>query len=69
MNDGVEGGESNPSPRHSGYSPTERSDHLFRRYENASLSYTGIESHPDLDRVGGYDTVVTLERITDVADG
>lgn len=30
----------------------------FRRYENASLSYTGINSHPDLNRVGGYDTVV-----------
>ena len=30
----------------------------FRRYENASLSYTGIDSHPDLDRTGGYDTVV-----------
>jgi len=41
----------------------------FRRYENASLSYTGIESHPDLDRVGGYDTVVTFERIADVVDG
>ncbi len=32
----------------------------FRRYENASLSYTGIDSHPDLDRVGGYDTVVAV---------
>lgn len=30
----------------------------FRRYENASLSYTGIDSHPYQDRVGGYDTVV-----------
>ena len=30
----------------------------FRRYENASLSYTGIDSHPDQDRVGGYDTVI-----------
>ncbi|MFO1015010.1 MAG: hypothetical protein U1E50_14730 [Caulobacteraceae bacterium] len=33
----------------------------FRRYENASLSYTGIDSHPDLNRVGGYDTVVAKE--------
>ncbi|WP_137803349.1 GIY-YIG nuclease family protein [Caulobacter sp. 3R27C2-B] len=32
----------------------------FRRYENASLSYTGIDSHPDLDRMGGYDTVVAV---------
>lgn len=32
----------------------------FRRYENASLSYTGIDSHPDLDRMGGYDTVVEV---------
>lgn len=30
----------------------------FRRYENASLAYTGIDSHPDLTKVGGYDTVV-----------
>lgn len=41
----------------------------FRRYENASLGYTGIDSHPDLVRAGGYVTVVTLERITDIADG
>lgn len=33
----------------------------FRRYENASLSYTGIDSHPDLSQVGGYDTVVARE--------
>jgi hypothetical protein len=33
----------------------------FRRYENASLSYTGIDSHPDLSRVGGYDTVVARQ--------
>jgi hypothetical protein len=29
----------------------------FRRYENASLSYTGIDSHPNLTQVGGWDTV------------
>lgn len=34
----------------------------FRRYENASLSYTGIDSHPDLRQVGGYDTVVAREQ-------
>lgn len=32
----------------------------FRRYEDASLRYTGIASHADLSRVGGYDTVVAL---------
>ena len=30
----------------------------FRRYENASLRYTGIDSHEGLTHVGGYDTVV-----------
>lgn len=34
----------------------------FRRYEDASLSYTGIESHAGLRRVGLYDTVVAVER-------
>jgi hypothetical protein len=34
----------------------------FRRYEDASLSYTGIESHPGLRRYGLYDTVVALDR-------
>jgi hypothetical protein len=29
----------------------------FRRYEDASLSYTGIESHVGLSRIGLYDTV------------
>lgn len=33
----------------------------FRRYEDASLSYTGIESHPGLRRYGLYDTVVAIE--------
>jgi hypothetical protein len=33
----------------------------FRRYEDASLSYTGIGSHPGLRRYGLYDTVVALE--------
>ncbi|MCX5650246.1 MAG: DEAD/DEAH box helicase family protein, partial [Planctomycetota bacterium] len=30
----------------------------FRRYEDASLSYTGIPSHEGLTMVGGWDTVV-----------
>jgi hypothetical protein len=33
----------------------------FRRYEDASLRYTGIDSHDDLTHVGGYDTVVAKE--------
>lgn len=33
----------------------------FRRYEDASLSYTGIRSHTSLGEVGLYDTVITLE--------
>ena len=33
----------------------------FRRYEDASLLYTGIESHPDLRHYGLYDTVVARE--------
>jgi len=33
----------------------------FRRYEDASLRYTGIDSHPGLAQVGLYDTVVALE--------
>jgi len=30
----------------------------FRRYEDASLAYSGIDSHPGLTRYGLYDTVV-----------
>lgn len=33
----------------------------FRRYEDASLAYTGIESHDGLTRYGLYDTVVARE--------
>lgn len=33
----------------------------FRRYEDASLSYTGVESHDGLRRYGLYDTVVAVE--------
>ncbi len=33
----------------------------FRRYEDASLRYTGIESHEGLRHIGLYDTVVARE--------
>ena len=33
----------------------------FRRYEDASLRYTGIESHEGLTHYGGWDTVVARE--------
>lgn len=36
----------------------------FRRYEDASLQYTGIHSHKGLRRYGGYDTVISAEGIT-----
>ena len=35
----------------------------FRRYEDASLRYTGIESHEGLGHYGLYDTVVARERL------
>jgi len=34
----------------------------FRRYEDSSLSYTGIDSHPGLSHYGLYDTVIAKER-------
>ncbi|MDN6425505.1 MAG: restriction endonuclease, partial [Bifidobacterium crudilactis] len=39
----------------------------FRRYEDASLSYTGIDSHEGLRHYGLYDTVVAAEPDIDVA--
>src|SRR5690606_22654559 len=33
----------------------------FRRYEDASLRYTGLESHEGLTHIGLYDTVVAKE--------
>jgi hypothetical protein len=33
----------------------------FRRYEDASLRYTGIDSHEGLTHYGLYDTVVERE--------
>lgn len=41
----------------------------FRRYEDASLSYTGIRTHKDLRTVGLYDTVITLETEDEEKDG
>lgn len=35
----------------------------FRRYEDASLSYTGIDSHEGLTHFGLYDTVVVREEV------
>lgn len=40
---------------------TEQAVFAFRRYEDASLAYTGIDSHPDLTHYGLYDTVVARE--------
>ena len=34
----------------------------FRRYEDSSLSYTGINSHPRLRHYGLYDTVVAIDQ-------
>lgn len=34
----------------------------FRRYEDSSLSYTGIESHKGLRHYGLYDTVVAIDQ-------
>lgn len=44
---------------------TEQMNHAvfaFRRYEDASLSYTGLASHPNLSHYGLYDTVVVREQ-------
>lgn len=41
----------------------------FRRYEDASLSYTGIDSHDDLHHIGLYDTVVAREDAEAYASG
>jgi hypothetical protein len=34
---------------------------FFRRYEDASLRYTGLKSHPGLTHYGLYDTVMARE--------
>jgi hypothetical protein len=33
----------------------------FRRYEDSSLSYTGIDSHPKLRKIGLFDTVIAKD--------
>ena len=33
----------------------------FKRYEDSSLSYAGIDRHEGEQKVGGYDTVVTVD--------
>jgi hypothetical protein len=38
----------------------------FRRYEDASLSYTGIDSHKGLRHYGLYDTVIAVEALSTV---
>jgi hypothetical protein len=35
----------------------------FRRYEDSSLAYTGIDSHPGLTHYGLYDTVVSRDAV------
>jgi hypothetical protein len=35
----------------------------FRRYEDGSLSYTGIDSHNYLKRIGLFDTAISIEAI------
>lgn len=35
----------------------------FRRYEDSSLRYTGIDSHEGLTHIGGYNTVVVKQRV------
>ena len=37
----------------------------FRRYEDSSLAYTGIDSHPKLRHYGLYDTVVAIDDYSD----
>ncbi|KUI41156.1 restriction endonuclease [Mycobacterium sp. IS-1590] len=39
----------------------------FRRYEDSSLSYTGIESHKGLSHYGLYDTVVAADQVAGTA--
>ncbi len=45
------------------FNPTHMNQAIFafRRYEDASLSYTGINSHKDLRQYGLYDTVVAVD--------
>ena len=38
----------------------------FRRYEDSSLSYAGVNRHAEDRHVGGYDTVVTAEEFREI---
>ena len=38
----------------------------FKRYEDASLNYTGIDKHKD-ESVGGFDTVVSSKDYEEMA--
>ena len=38
----------------------------FKRYEDNSLSYSGIDRHEGEQRVGGYSTVITVEEYKDM---
>ena len=33
----------------------------FKRYEDASLSYAGIDRHQSDQKVGGFNTVITMD--------
>ncbi len=41
----------------------------FRRYEDSSLSYAGVNRHAADGHVGGYDTVVTAEEFREIVGG
>jgi hypothetical protein len=43
------------------HTPWNQAVFAFRRYEDASLRYTGIDSHEGLTHYGLYDTVVERE--------
>jgi hypothetical protein len=40
----------------------------FRRYEDGSLSYTGIDSHDELKRIGLFDTAISIEAIENLSE-
>lgn len=62
---GLEVSDFNLLVSHGVFNPTHmnRAIKAFRRYEDASLSYTGIHSHEGLRVVGLYDTVVAVEDV------
>ena len=38
----------------------------FRRYEDSSLSYTGLNRHEADERVGGFDTTITAKEFREI---